>query len=184
MEELHTYELPELKRAYLFAAEKHASQKRKYSNEPYIIHPEFVACLLTRYTNDRDLLKAALLHDTVEDTDATIDDIRELFNPKVADLVEELTIDTKIKNILGKKKYMSIHLNTLSSKALLIKLVDRLHNVLSLLNPHVPIKFIKWYWKETVFILDNLDRSLDDTHKQLINTLRLILDYIEIYKLT
>jgi len=180
MEELNTNELPELRRAYLFAAEKHANQKRKFSKEPYITHPEFVTCLLSRYTSDKDLLKASLLHDVVEDTDTTLDDISNLFNQRVADLVEELTIDPELKNLIGKKKYLATHLNTISEEALLIKLVDRLHNVIGLLNEKMPLKFIKWYWTETVYILESLDRDLSHEHEKLISTLWFLLDYIEL----
>lgn len=183
MEELRNCEMSELKNAYIFAADKHANQKRKYSEEPYITHPEFVTCLLSRYTYDSALLKAALLHDVVEDTDATIEDVRDLFGDRVAGLVEELTVNTESKKALGKKQYMSIHFNSISSDALLIKLVDRLHNVISLLNGNIPKDFIEWYWKETVYILDNIDRDLNEEQTQLVNILLFILNYIELYKL-
>lgn len=176
--------MEELRKAYIFAAERHKNQLRKFSTTPYITHPEFVTCLLSRYTDDKEILEAALLHDVVEDTDTTLEEIKEYFGCRVAALVEELTVDDKIKKLMGKKKCMSLHINSISSDALLIKLVDRLHNVMGLLHDNLPKNFIEWYCKETVYILNNLNRELNKRQQQLINILWFTLNYIELYKLT
>lgn len=167
--------------AYLYAVEKHFGQKRKFSDTPYIRHPEIVACITATYTDDRDILQAALLHDTVEDTDATLDEIEVLFGEKVRDLVDELTNDIEQIETLGKKVYMLYKFNSISSEALLIKLVDRLHNVLGLMgNDEMPNSFIQWYVKETQYVLDNLDRDLTKQHEELVTTLRLVVNFIDL----
>ena len=74
-----------------FAARAHAGQVRKYTGHPYIWHPINVAVKLAAYTNDQEMIAAALLHDTVEDCDVTHDDIKSRFGPRVSQLVYELT---------------------------------------------------------------------------------------------
>lgn len=81
--------------ALCFAARKHDGQHRKFSDAPYILHPLEVAQIVSTMTSDQEILSAALLHDTVEDTDATIDEIRELFGPRVAALVSSETEDKR-----------------------------------------------------------------------------------------
>ena len=142
--EINLNTISSMEDAYLYAVEKHFGQKRKFSDTPYIRHPEIVACITATYTDDRDVLQAALLHDTVEDTDATLDEIEVLFGDKVRDLVDELTNDIEQIETLGKKVYMLYKFNSISSDALLVKLVDRLHNVLGLAgNAEMPNKFIQ-----------------------------------------
>jgi (p)ppGpp synthase/HD superfamily hydrolase len=167
--------------AYLFTAEKHAGQKRKFSNKPYIKHPEQVTCILSRYVCDKNMLTAALLHDTVEDTNATIEEIEEAFGKTVANIVNELTINKKEKKFLGKKKYMSNVFNNMSNEAFTIKLVDRIHNVMGLTNGFPTKDFIKWYWTETSYILEHLDREdIDEIQDELIKILEFLIGYIEL----
>ncbi|MCQ2437485.1 MAG: HD domain-containing protein, partial [Clostridia bacterium] len=73
--------------AVRFAVERHAGQTRKIHHEPYILHPMEVAAIVGTMTNDLDTLAAAVLHDTVEDTDTTLDEIEERFGRRVALLV-------------------------------------------------------------------------------------------------
>ena len=73
-----------------YATEKHAGQKRK-SGEPYISHPLAVAGILIEWGMDIDTVVAGVLHDTVEDTDATLDDLESLFGRDVAFLVDGVT---------------------------------------------------------------------------------------------
>ena len=75
-----------LNRAYVFAVKMHGSQKRE-SGDPYFSHPVEVAGILTEYKLDYATIVTALLHDTVEDTDVTVEQIREEFGDRVADLV-------------------------------------------------------------------------------------------------
>ena len=76
--------------AYQYALKKHDGQYRK-SGEPYIIHPLNVAIILTSVYADSDSIIAALLHDVVEDTDATLDEVEEMFGPVVRKLVDGVT---------------------------------------------------------------------------------------------
>ena len=75
-------EILELEHAIDFATKAHQGQKRK-SGEPYIIHPLAVAALIVEWEMDIDTVLAAVLHDTVEDTDVTLDDIESLFGRDV-----------------------------------------------------------------------------------------------------
>ena len=177
-------DLSEYKEAYLYAAEKHMLQVRKFTKDPYIIHPEFVACMLIRYTTDKNMIKAALLHDVVEDTTATLEDIEDLFGQRVADLVFELTTDDDLKDKIGKKIYLTEKMNNMSEDAFLIKLLDRLHNVMDCLHNNVTYSFREWYWKETCYIINNLDRGLNETHISIINSIGFILSYIELMHLS
>jgi GTP pyrophosphokinase len=79
-----------LRRAYAFSNEMHYKQKRK-AGSPYIEHPLAVAAILCGMRMDTNTISAGLLHDTVEDTDTTSDDIKGLFGEDVASLVESLT---------------------------------------------------------------------------------------------
>ena len=88
-----------VRKAYEFAAKKHADQKRR-SGEPYIIHPTQVANILARMKMDEETLAAAFLHDVVEDTDTTLQQLKEMFGAKVAMLVDGVTK-------LGKIEYIS-----------------------------------------------------------------------------
>ena len=78
-------------RARQFATVAHQTQTRKYSGRPYIEHPLAVARMVARFDHDEDMVIAALLHDTVEDTSVTIGEIECVFGPGVAVLVNDLT---------------------------------------------------------------------------------------------
>ena len=82
-------------KAICFAVEKHSGQVRKMSTAPYIVHPLEVAAIVGTMTDDRDILAAAVLHDTVEDTDTTIEEIRENFGKRVYLLVSTETEDKR-----------------------------------------------------------------------------------------
>lgn len=74
-------------KALNFATEKHSGQLRKIANTPYILHPIEVASIVGTMTDDREILAAAVLHDTIEDTDTTLEEIRENFGRRVSLLV-------------------------------------------------------------------------------------------------
>ena len=78
-----------------FAIKAHKGQTRKRSNTPYILHPMEVASIVASITDDKEVLAAALLHDTVEDTTITVEDIKNNFNERVASLVESETEDKR-----------------------------------------------------------------------------------------
>lgn len=74
-------------KALCFATQKHSGQIRKMANTPYILHPVEVASIVGTMTDDKEILAAAILHDTVEDTDTTLEEIRENFGRRVSLLV-------------------------------------------------------------------------------------------------
>eukprot|EP00730_Choanoeca_flexa_P006130 TRINITY_DN1208_c0_g1_i1.p1 TRINITY_DN1208_c0_g1~~TRINITY_DN1208_c0_g1_i1.p1 ORF type:complete len:204 (+),score=55.75 TRINITY_DN1208_c0_g1_i1:2-613(+) len=118
-----------------FAAIAHRTQKRKDGSTPYINHPIGVANLLATVgdVSDTETLQAALLHDTVEDTDVTIDDIKAKFGDSVASIVAEVT-DDKGLNKHERKQRQIEHAKHISSKAKLVKLADKLYNLTGLLT--------------------------------------------------
>ena len=132
---LSTEDMVRVERAYLLAAEAHAEQKRK-TGEPYIIHPIAVARIIAEELElGANPIIAAFLHDVVEDTEYTIEQIRERFGDDVAFLVNAVTKQKKAKYQHSKQvdNFRQI-LESVSFDihALLIKLADRLHNMLTL----------------------------------------------------
>ncbi|MCB1538395.1 MAG: bifunctional (p)ppGpp synthetase/guanosine-3',5'-bis(diphosphate) 3'-pyrophosphohydrolase [Rhodospirillales bacterium] len=127
-------------RAIDFAREKHEGQTRS-SGEPYYTHPVEVAIILADMRLDTATILTAILHDTVEDTDATLDDLKRDFGPEVAQLVDGVSKLTKIesKTVEGKQAENFRKLVLAMSediRVLLVKLADRLHNMRTL--HHVP----------------------------------------------
>ena len=88
-------DLEVIQRAYEYADEKHKNQLRK-SGEPYIIHPLAVAEIVAEIGLDTDAITAALLHDCLEDTDASFEEISRMFGETVANLVEGVTKLTRV----------------------------------------------------------------------------------------
>ena len=125
-----------IEKAYKVASEAHKNQFRK-SGEPYIIHPLCVAIILADLEMDKETIAAGLLHDVVEDTDYTVEDIENLFGPKIAQIVDGLT---KISGgIFGDRASAQAEnfkklLLTMSDdiRVILIKIADRLHNMRTL----------------------------------------------------
>lgn len=122
--------------AYKFAKKAHSGQCR-YSGEPYIMHPVAVAKILFELGMDYESLIAALLHDTVEDTETGLDNIRELFGPDVANLVDGVTklgkvpLETKEERQAENIRKMFIAMSE-DIRVVIIKLADRLHNMRTL----------------------------------------------------
>ncbi len=114
-----------------FAAKKHRGQKRKGAvEEPYINHPLEVANLLANVgkVEDNDILIAAVLHDTIEDTETTKEEIAELFGTKVSEMVLEVTDDKSLPKAERKQKQIE-HAPHLSIGAKHIKLADKSSNI-------------------------------------------------------
>ncbi|MXO66936.1 RelA/SpoT family protein [Altericroceibacterium endophyticum] len=125
-----------LNRAYVYTVQKHGTQKRA-SGDPYFSHPVEVAGLMTDLKLDQETIITALLHDTVEDTLATIEDIEANFGPQVARLVDGVTKLSKIEQMPENERAaenLRKFLLAMSEdlRVLLVKLADRLHNMRTL----------------------------------------------------
>ncbi|MBZ7922032.1 HD domain-containing protein [Ensifer adhaerens] len=122
------------RRALEFATRAHGDQKRKYDGRPYIVHPIAVADIVRTIPHTTEMIAAALLHDTVEDTDATLLDISEAFGPKVATLVAWLTdIATPFHgNRQMRKELDRQHLALAPVAAKTIKLADLIDNAIAI----------------------------------------------------
>ncbi len=123
-------------RAYCFAAEKHSDQKRR-SGELYINHPVEVAIILAELKMDCDVVCAALLHDTVEDTETSLGDVASIFGDTVADLVDGVTKLTNIEvGSMDEKQALNLRKMFLAMsrdiRVVIVKLADRLHNMRTL----------------------------------------------------
>ncbi len=130
------YNLNKVRSAYEYAKEMHNGQKRE-SGEPYITHPLAVATILIDLGMDTDAICAALLHDVVEDTEATYDDVKKKFGADVANLVDGVTKLDKIK-LASKEEQQAENIRKIflsmakDIRVIIIKLADRLHNMRTL----------------------------------------------------
>ncbi len=126
-----------VERAYQIARDAHKDQKRK-SGEPYIIHPLCVAIILADLELDKESIVAGILHDVVEDTVMTLDEITEVFGPEVALLVDGVTKLTQLSWSMDKVEIQAENLRKMflamakDIRVILIKLADRLHNMRTL----------------------------------------------------
>ncbi|SES74123.1 bifunctional GTP diphosphokinase/guanosine-3',5'-bis pyrophosphate 3'-pyrophosphohydrolase [Thorsellia anophelis] len=129
-------QIKRLYKAYLVAFDAHDGQTRS-SGEPYITHPVAVASILAEMNLDVETLMAALLHDVIEDTDATFDDMQQLFGKSVAELVEGVSKLDKLK-FRDKKEAQTENFRKMimamvqDIRVILIKLADRTHNMRTL----------------------------------------------------
>ena len=122
-----------LSKAYNFAVKAHANQQRS-SGDPYLIHPVAVANILTDLKLDSATIATGLLHDTIEDTKATYETVKDEFGKEVADLVEGVTKiseleDKAIKNSKAENFRKLILATSKDIRVLLVKIADRLHNM-------------------------------------------------------
>ena len=125
-----------IRRAYDFAKEKHGDQLRK-SGEPYIIHPLEVAYILATLGLDESTICAALLHDVIEDTEVTLDQIGKEFSPEIAAMVDGLTKLEKLNYTSEQEQQVENYRKMFLAmgkdiRVILIKLADRLHNMRTL----------------------------------------------------
>jgi len=118
-----------------YAIASHGMQKRKYTGEPYVNHCIAVAETVASVSDDAEIIAAALLHDTLEDTSKTFTDLLLDFGPRVASLVLEVTDVSRLAdgNRAARKKIDLYHLARTSAAAATIKLADMIDNSRSIL---------------------------------------------------
>ncbi|MBI4373304.1 MAG: bifunctional (p)ppGpp synthetase/guanosine-3',5'-bis(diphosphate) 3'-pyrophosphohydrolase, partial [Deltaproteobacteria bacterium] len=144
LDDVHSYN-PEadvdlIRKAYVYSAKVHQGQLRR-SGEPYLVHPLEVANILARMRLDAPSIATGFLHDTVEDTLATLDEVRNLFGPSIARLVDGVTKLSKI-NFVSKEQRQAENFRKMfmamaeDIRVILVKLADRLHNMRTL--EHLP----------------------------------------------
>lgn len=149
--------------AQVFAINAHGNQTRRDSDMPYCIHLARVALAVTEYYSLmrtkyplKDLLIAAWLHDTIEDTAVTKEHIVQQFGQQIADLVEELTSDLVQVQQLGKTAYLTNKMNNMSKEALFIKLLDRRDNITDYYAYSCGNEKAIQYAEQTLAILDGI----------------------------
>jgi (p)ppGpp synthase/HD superfamily hydrolase len=141
----------------------HKGQKRKFDNEPYYNHPKRVVQSMKAWNSserhfDDASFAIAWLHDIIEDTCITEEILTQAFGNHIVSHVKELTNNRKDYVKFGNKtKYMIHKFNTISHKSFVIKLFDRLDNVSDFASAEPD--FIEFYGKQTLDILDGLDRK-------------------------
>ena len=164
-------------KALAFSAEKHTKQRRKDIEEsPYINHPIALANILAqRWVIDENVLCAAILHDTLEDTETTADELREHFGEKITSIVLEVTDDKSLEKSVRKQKQVE-HAASISHEAKLVKLADKIANITDIINTP-PVKWTKerkleyFAWaKAVVNKLRGAHQGLEKDFDDLINT--------------
>lgn len=123
-------------RRYASKAHAEAGQRRKFTDEPYIVHPAAVVELVRSVSHNEDMLAAAWLHDTVEDTASTLDDIRRHFGDNIASLVDMLTNsgDAADQSRVARKVAHFQHSQRANPQAQTIKLADIIDNTRSIIQ--------------------------------------------------
>ena len=152
---------PDVERAYRFAKAAHEAvgQIRKYTGDPYICHPLAVAVIVSKVEHTESMLMAALLHDTVEDTRVTLEEVAREFGEEVAALVGWLTDVSRPEdgNRTRRKAIDREHSGQAPAAAQTIKLADLLHNTSSIVA-HDPA-FARVYLQEMAALLEVLSKG-------------------------
>jgi (p)ppGpp synthase/HD superfamily hydrolase len=153
-------------KAITFATKAHGDQKRKYTEEPYISHPIAVMEIVKTVPHTEEMLAAAVLHDVIEDTDQSYDDIYYYFGDIVADLVQGLTDVSHPDD--GNRQFRKAldrqHLAEQGADVQTIKLADMIHNT-STTKDHDP-EFWKIYQKEKIALLEVLTKGSKVLHSK------------------
>lgn len=175
---------PQIYKAINTAARLHDGQVRKGDGLPYIVHPVSVALILMEHTNDEEVLIAGILHDTIEDTGYTKEQMEEEFGTRVTQLVLDVTELPKPLSWQERKDAYLEHLEGASHEAKLICAADKLHNLQSMLAAvekfgdeayehfNAPMDKKLWFYEECVKILKN-DKEIP---VQMIDSLEAVLE--------
>jgi len=159
-------------KAILFATKAHYNVTRKGTKIPYILHPLEAASIVSKITEDKDLIVAAILHDTIEDTYVSYEDIAREFGKKIADIVN-LESEDKTKTWKERKEYT---LKTLKNEPIEIKIVamgDKLSNMRDIAKDYYKVgdklwerfhvkdkQMHAWYYKGLLDCLSDLKNTL------------------------
>ncbi len=133
-----------LEKAIRLMLHAHAGQLRKADPQvPYATHPFHVALMVREAGGDEDCVISALLHDVLEDTDVTAEDLEEAFGPRVAAIVREVSED-KTLSWEDRKARMVEHLRVASREACLVAAADKIHNLETLVDAHRRFGGVIW----------------------------------------
>ena len=162
-------------KAAVYAAEKHKYQRRKGFNQvPYINHPLKVAQMLIDCDeNDENVLIAAILHDVIEDTDASYEEISVEFNKEIADLVIEVTDDKELPYAIRKELQVK-GAPSLSTSAKKIKIADKICNIRDIVNYPLDwsterkLSYLEWA-QQVVSGCRNVNPSLEEIFNNALN---------------
>jgi (p)ppGpp synthase/HD superfamily hydrolase len=143
-------------RAYNFSKKAHEGQNRRFVDLDYFTHPKGVARIVEEFSEEPEIIAAALLHDVLEDTKISFSDLESEFGVEVAQLVDEMTNKKEERGNRKKKDYLREKMSKMSDDALLIKFADRLHNIQYLehdsKNPELK-SFAQYYYEATRYIM-------------------------------
>ena len=157
-----------------FATERHKGQMRT-DGSMYITHPIRVSELVEKYkpsTNQKILKAGALLHDVLEDTYTSYRELKDRFGVVVASLVMEVTSSDFVSKMVGKQVYLAHKMQYMSSYALVIKLADRLDNLMDM--KEMPVDRIKKTFFDTIYMINFIEtkRNLTDSQSNLVQAIR------------
>ena len=157
--------------AIAYAVKMHRTGLRKGTNMPYIVHPLEVMHILYEMGADKKLMAAGVLHDTVEDTEATLDEIKELFGQEVADLVASHTEKDKSLPWRERKEIALAHLAKASEREQMLVLADKLSNIEAMERDYEKIgdklwerfnqgkEQQEWYYRQALEALEPLENN-------------------------
>ena len=166
-------------KAKILSEKAHEKQKRKFDGSPYSVHPDSVAKIILENKSSKhinELVSSAYLHDVIEDTGITFEQLLAEFGYMVASIVLEVTNEFSLVKVYGKKNYMSNKVLTLTNYGLVVKLADRLDNVSDLYLADK--NFRERYIDETKYVIQVLEDFRDLTGTQ-IKLVKLIKEKID-----
>ena len=157
-----------------FATERHKGQMRT-DGTMYITHPIRVSEIVNKYkksNNQKILTAGALLHDVLEDTYTSYRELKDRFGLVVASLVMEVTSSDFVSKMVGKQVYLAHKMQYMSSYALVIKLADRLDNLMDMKN--MPVDRIKKTFFDTIYMINFIEtkRILTEAQSNLVQAIR------------
>jgi (p)ppGpp synthase/HD superfamily hydrolase len=126
---------PRIEQAAQIALRAHAGQVRKNDGSPYVVHPYMVALLLTSYDFPEQVIVAGLVHDVLEDTGVSVDELTTALGPEVVALVQEVSEQKELPWEERKKRYIQV-LQAASPDTKAVSIADKIHNAQSMLHTY------------------------------------------------